>query len=182
VSIIEIGNALIVDYSDITTSNNSIINNIVNNTVNTWQQDRGYLEKQRDTQLGKLAEDAVICVFNNLKISNYHSYDDFRSDEFKDHAPFDGIFIENLDNEIIEFINNAVKNEGSRLSSDTREQLRKYNAYTVEVKSTRLAQKYKDRANFHDYNNANEVKNLVDSLMNLDYLTYPFQLLLGIHN
>ena len=43
----------------------------------------------------------------------------------------------------------------------------------MEVKSTRLAEKYKQRANFTTYDNINSINRLVESLMNLDYLTYP---------
>ncbi len=172
-AIFELQNVVVIDYSDITSSKTVNVSDIVNHTVNTWQYGRSYVEKQKDTELGKLAEDAVISVFNQLGIEGYHSYDSFRGDEFKLHAPFDGVFTEKLTKEIIDFINESVQEEGNRLSIETRNQLRSYNAYTVEVKSTRLASKYKQRANFSTYDNIDSLTRLVDSLMNLDYLTYP---------
>lgn len=172
-AILELQNVVVIDYSDIITSKSVNVSDIVNHTVNTWQYGRSYIEKQKDTELGKLAEDAVISVFNKLGIEGYHSYDSFRADEFKLHAPFDGVFTENLTHEIIDFINNAVQEEGNRLSIETRNTLRKFKTYTVEVKSTRLAPKYKQRANFSSYDNAESLMRLIESLMNLDYLTYP---------
>lgn len=172
-ALLEFGNVVIIDYSDIKFSKTTNVIDIVNHTVNTWQYGRSYLDKQKDTELGKMAEDAVMSVFNMFDISGYYPYDDFRSDNFELHAPFDGVFTNKLDNNIVNFINNSVQEEGNRLSIKTRDYLRENNVYTVEIKSTRLTQKYKDRANFSNYNDKASVLRLIDGLMNLDYLTYP---------
>ena len=69
---------------------------------------------------------------------------------------------------------NKIKEETSKLSAATRDRIRNMNAWTVEIKSTRLAQKYKDRAGFTTYQDRTQIARLADSLKGLDFLTYPF--------
>ncbi|MCM1194629.1 MAG: hypothetical protein NC332_01705 [Firmicutes bacterium] len=168
------GNCIIIDYQDVVRSAKNEVGNIAVHTVNTWQYDRSDAEKLADTELGKLAEDVVITVLRKLNIYGYYSYDSFRTDEFKIHAPFDGILSERLNRQLVNLINDKVKEEGSRLSIDTREAIRGFDAHTVEIKSTRLASKYKNRAGFTSYNDNRSVERLVEYLMELDFLNYPY--------
>ena len=148
---INIGNCIIIDFKDVVSTTRDELDNIVEHTVNTWQYGRSNAEKSADTKFGKFGEDTVVTLFNKLNIDGYYSYDCFRTDDFEKHAPFDGIFTKNFNQQLFDFINEKVNTEGNRLSIDTREVIRKYNAYTVEIKSTRLAAKYKSRAYFTSY-------------------------------
>ena len=160
----KIGNVIIIDNNDI--KNESInFDGIVNNTANTWQLNRSVAEKKADTELGKFAENAVITALRILGSKCYYSYDSFRSDDFKMHAPFDGLLIRKLSQQIVDLINGAVKVEGPKLSSKTRQSIRDLGGLTVEVKSTRLAQKYKDRAGFSSYDNNDELSYLLNELL-----------------
>ena len=173
-SILNIDNCNIIDYKDVTQIINNDVDTIVENTFNTWQRDRSCTEKLADTKIGKFAEDVIITLFNKLNIKDYYSYDSFRADDFKKHAPFDGIFSKNLNQQLIDFINNNVEKEGSRLSINTRETIRSFDSYTVEIKSTRLTTKYKKRANFVSYDDRKSIENLINYLMGLDFLNYPY--------
>ena len=164
---------IIIDYADIKNTTVGDIANITSHTANTWQANRGATEKYADATIGKIGESAVIKALKSLNIKNYHFYDSFRNDNFKRHAPFDGVFAENLSSEVIALINSKVAAEGSKLSADTRNKLRENNVLTVEVKSTRLAQQYKERAEFKSYSNEFETKNLIRSLKRYDFITYP---------
>lgn len=167
-----IGNAILLDY-DVIEIQEINFSGLVKNTVNTWQANRSVNEKKADTELGKFAEDAVITALKILGFNCYHSYDSFRNDDFRLHAPFDGLIIKELDAKLVNMINNAVVNEGPKLSIKTREEIRRHKGLTVEVKSTRLAQKYKNRASFNDYSNNEQLVRLIEELNSLDFLTYP---------
>ena len=172
---LNIGNSTLLDYAEIKhhERENADIAAIADNTVNTWQPWRKETEKYADTTLGKLAEDAVMTLFAKLSIAGYYPYDSFRTDGFKLHAPLDGIFSANFPRKLIDLINEDVQRSEGRLSVATREAIRAANAYSVEIKSTRLAEKYKTRAGFTSYNDAASVRSLVGYLMNLDFLCYP---------
>ena len=134
-----IGNAAILNFNDIEIENINL-GNLVFNTANTWQTNRSFSEKQADTKLGKFAEDAVITALKIIGVNFYHSYDSFRKDNFEYHAPFDGLLIKQLTNDIIEKINDSVVADGPKISAMTREYIRKKGGFTIEVKSTRLTQ------------------------------------------
>lgn len=173
-SIIKYKSIHIVDYSAIKKTTDSEVRDIVANTVNTWQRGRSEKEKTADTQLGKLAEDVVMATLSAIGINNYYSYDGFRNDNFKLHAPFDGVFCANLTKDMALIINNAVRTEGPHLSAKTRNFLREKGIKTVEIKSTRLTDKYKERNNFTSYSDTYGLERLYNYLMTLDYLTYPY--------
>lgn len=59
-------------------------------------------------------------------------------------------------------------------TAEVRKEINRLGGKTVEIKSTRLAQKYKDRVEFTGYNSAKKIEELIESLMGLDFLTYPF--------
>lgn len=172
-SIVSLKNVVIMDFEDVENISNDEVVDITKHTFNTWQKNRSMLEKRSDTQLGKFAEDAVTTAFKYYNIKNYCSYDDFRNDNFELHAPFDGVFINKSQNKIFDLVNSKVKEEGSQLSIKTRDIIRRENAFTCEIKSTRLAEKYKERANFKSYDDNNSLTRLIDYLRTLDYLNYP---------
>lgn len=169
-----IGNIILLDFEEIKNHDKVNIGSLVSNTYNTWQTDRTEVEKKKDTELGKFAEECVTTALDILNINNYHSYDSIRNDSFKYHAPFDGILSDNMTNDLVDMINTAVIREGSKLSSKTREDIRKKKAYTVEIKSTRLAKKYKERAGFISYENESQLNSLINELKTLDFITYPY--------
>ena len=47
-----------------------------------------------------------------------------------------------------------MKEKGNKLSAEVRKEINRLGGKTVEIKSTRLAQKYKDRVGFTGYNSA----------------------------
>lgn len=169
----EIDNCLIVDIKEESYTDENLIK-IVSNTQNTWQLNRSNKEKYADTKLGKLAEEVVIKALEYYKINNYYSYDKIRDDNFKSHAPFDGIITRTIDNQIISLINNAVKKEGPKITAITRQALRNLNVRTVEVKSTRISEKYKNKVKFISYEDNESIVNLLNYLNSLDFLSYPF--------
>lgn len=170
----KIGNAIIIDYFDIISNEMGKSEDIVDNTLNTWQMGRGIKEKKADTAIGKLAEDAVKTALNTIGINCYYSYDNIRNDNYKLHAPFDGVLSLSLSDDMIQLICQDVQKSGAKLSSETRNILRYNHIYTVEVKSTRLADKYKVRAGFKTYDSDMQLRNLVFSLGKLDFITYPY--------
>jgi hypothetical protein len=131
-------------------------NLIVQNTKNTWQKDRTLKEKNLDTKIGKIAESEFEKYVNNYDTINsyqYISYDSFRNDNYKNHAPFDGLYLsKNIDekslNTIKNDINNALgTNKFGKLNTlkKIREEWKKNNLkiFIVEIKSTRLLEKNK---------------------------------------
>lgn len=168
-----INNIILLDFDEVEVEKINI-NGLVNNTVNTWQANRSIAEKRADTEIGKFAEVAVISALKIYGTNCYYSYDSFRTDNYKLHAPFDGLLIKELKTDLVSLINKSIISEGTKLSSDTREKIRQSGGFTVEVKSTRLAQKYKDRVGFHNYENNEELKSLLNELNSLDFLTYPY--------
>ena len=155
------------------------IQTIVEHTVNTWQEDRTESSKQSDTKLGKLAEDIFASyIKKNIKNLIYISYDDFRTDSFEKHAPFDGLVFNdtiNLDilKEIISHINDEVtSNQWGKISDELKYKCYKNHIYIVEVKSTRVNARHLDD-NEH-------IK--LDALLEDDFLEYPKYLRIDKYN
>lgn len=68
------------------------IKTIIDNTAETWQPNRATAEKINDINLGKLAENIISSyIKTNIPQIRYLSYDTFRTDNEKIHAPFDGL-------------------------------------------------------------------------------------------
>src|SRR3989344_1415422 len=135
--------------NDITINNSGSFKKIVENTANTWQLGRSNEEKASDTSLGKIAEkvfkEFIIQNFPNYK---YLSYDEFRSNNF------------------IEQINYEVKNSDyGKISDGTKIGLESNGIYTVEIKSTRVAERHK-RTGSSD-------QNISSIIMSDDFLEYP---------
>lgn len=103
-----VNGVLIIDYKNIIDDE---INTdyLSDHTMNTWQSDRTAEDKLSDTLIGKHAEAAVETALNVIGITDYHSYDSFRADDFKEHAPFDGVICSNNCKEIFDLVNETVK-------------------------------------------------------------------------
>ena len=89
------------------------VTKIASYTVNTWQQNRGEAETYDNTVQGKLAEYALEQYLKRQTSIRYLSYDKFRKDNFKKHAPFDGLIFsvhqkEDVLDQCIEAINTEV--------------------------------------------------------------------------
>lgn len=153
---------------------------IASNTSNTWQQDRSQEEKLSNTAQGKQAEEMFsdfVSFFQTRKSIVYMSYDEFRNDNFAQHAPMDGILFKNGNPVIDDIVRLILKDqeEGSyvKLSTHVRKQLTDASVYTVEIKSSRIPDKdYKliDRDNFQ---NRRQQNTLIDALRERDLFTYP---------
>jgi hypothetical protein len=65
---------------------------IAKQTQDTWQANRTAEEKHQDTACGKIAEHLVEEYFqSNLTQLQFLSYDEFRKNNYKKHAPFDAL-------------------------------------------------------------------------------------------
>lgn len=118
---------------------------IIDNTEETWQPNRTNEDKVKDTKNGKLAEDIIESyIKKNIKNIIYLSYDEFRSNNYKKHAPFDGILF-NKDTEkekvkkYIDIINLQItNNQYGKIEDSLKTSLSDDGIYIVEIKSTRV--------------------------------------------
>lgn len=187
---IKTSDCIIFDYSALTDENNVKVSKIVEHTANTWQFDRDTAEKGRDTKQGKLAEQAVLLYFSKCATSvKYISYDEIRTDNFKKHAPFDGVLIdvakvsEETLSDIFQKINNEI-NRGSygQISTELRKEMLAAGVFSVEIKSTKINDKKRSTANFKSYENSIEIANLLKAICDDDFLTYPHYTRKGDYN
>ncbi|WNL34475.1 hypothetical protein QT384_10215 [Arcobacter cryaerophilus gv. pseudocryaerophilus] len=145
------------------------IETIIQTTQETWQKDRTEQSKKQDTELGKLAENIVEgYIKTNMKDITYLSYDDFRKDEFKKHAPFDGLIYNKKTTVKIQYVINAINkevgdNQYGKISDGLKNKLHQNKIYIVEVKSTRVSEQRHFVANKID----------LDKLLEDDFLEYP---------
>lgn len=154
--------------------NNVNVDKITKNTVQTWQPDRCTNETKQDTIQGKISENVVEKYFKtSFKDIVFLSYDDIRNDDFKLHAPFDGlIFKKDTFNQvqldkIKKLINENVRlYNGRKISDNLRKILRDIGIHTLEVKSTKISAK---RLFLSDKDRINEIKKD-------DFFIYPYHL------
>lgn len=146
------------------------IDKIASNTKNTWQENRTYETKKKDTELGKIAEWCVeTYIRENFKDLMLLAYDELRTDNFSKHAPFDCLIYQKTQqskiNNIVAKINKEITNSPSGSISDyLKKECLDNHIYICEIKSTRIvAPRLK--------NDNGEVK--FDSILNDDFLTYP---------
>lgn len=177
----EVKNVVMVDFSDYIEDFSSD-ERIALHTANTWQTNRTFKDKTKDTQLGKLAEHIVEQSFDFYGVKNYITYDSFRLDSFELHAPFDGVFYHGDMEDIARIVYEDLKVYGAKLSANTRNLLREKGVKTVEIKSTRISQKYKDKVGFKDYKESESIDKLISYLNSLDYIMYPFYKREGSYN
>lgn len=177
-SLITKENVKIIKNIDRFISDNNI-KTIINNTVETWQPNRNPVMKSNDTKLGKLAEDIVAAyIKSNIANISYLSYDDFRTNNFKKHAPFDGlIFSNNINIEILKSImieiNQEITNdEFGKISDSLKSKCLNNNIYLVEIKSTRITNRHK--------NSVGDV--MIETILKDDFLEYPKYLRIDKNN
>lgn len=148
----------------------SSVKTIIENTVETWQPNRTKASKEKDTKLGKLAEDIFASyIKKHMSHLTYLSYDDFRTNNFKKHAPFDGVIFNNSVNitilkTLIDKINVEItENKWGKISDKLKAECLMNHIFIVEVKSTRVINRHLD-----ENNNVSLTKLLED-----DFLEYP---------
>ena len=154
------------------TAYNSLNNHnslIADNTVNTWQRDRTPEEKKADTDIGKKAEFAVESYIKiNLNNIEYIGYDNFRTNNYKKHAPFDGLlFNKKIDKDIIENLKKKIndeitKNKYGQISDSIKQELYNNKIYTVEIKSTKIGDRHLSNSKID-----------LSKILKDDFLTYP---------
>lgn len=147
------------------------IKTIIQNTVNTWEETRTEVSKENDTKLGKLAEDIFESyVKQNIKHLTYLSYDDIRTNNFKKHAPFDGLLFNNNVNidtlrEIIKEINSEITagDKWGNISDELKLKCYKEHIFITEIKSTRVISRHKKHDGSVNFS----------TLLEDDFLEYP---------
>lgn len=118
---------------------------IAAHTANTWQPTRSEQEKQRDTQLGKLAELALERYLARVGVP-YRSWDNLRADNFREHAPLDGFLAhpsaaERLFSE--RFAKAAqTRQEKAHFRPGFQQQCEQRQLFGVEVKATRVRERH----------------------------------------
>lgn len=181
---------IIYDYSELINEKDVTVSKIVEHTANTWQPTRGTEEKGRDTTQGKIAEQAVTLYFSKCATSvKYIPYDVIRTDNFEKHAPFDGVLIDEakVSEEILTGIFQKINDEIDRgsygqISANLRAEMLAAGVFSVEIKSTKVNDKKRSVANFKSYDNNVEIVNLLKTICQDDFLTYPHYTRKGDYN
>ncbi len=175
---IEVNDVKIILNTDRYVSENNI-QTIVDNTVETWQHNRSVKEKTENTRMGKLSEDIVSAyIKKNISHISYISYDSFRTNGFKTHAPFDGLIFNTASNvdilkDITKKINNEVaRNKYGKISDKLKFECYSNRIYIVEIKSTKITKRHRNYLGKVDIN-----KILTD-----DFLEYPKYLRIDKNN
>ena len=139
---------------------------IAEHTKNTWQSNRSLDDIIKDTTIGKIAE--YTLKEHISKHSGYAilDYDDFRVDNYEKHAPLDCVIFkkENSDLQLaINTINlDATNNSNGAISNNTKEFLKNFKIYTMEIKSTRITNRHKEKDTIN-----------YQAILNDDFLAYP---------
>lgn len=159
---------------------NVVLYTQVNNTSETWQKDREYKERYRNTLQGKIAEDMfiefVMAKRNNSGIE-YLSYDEIRMDENKKHAPFDGLLYKRgnpcLSEAKKRIIRDLSISGAGKITVETRNFLRDSRIYSVEIKSSMIPERLLEGICESNFNQLEIQKKLVSMLRTLDIFSYP---------
>ncbi len=177
-----INDSYIVDFDELKfEKDKQEIMEIASNTKNTWQPERDFDEVLRNTKQGKIAEKAVELYFENVKSKTnirYISYDTFRNDDSKKHAPFDGILYDVCQKDKLNYYISKINNEISfdkygRITDRLRAEMYHNRLSTVEVKSTKVNSKKKNLSNFASYDDSISVEKLINEICKDDFLSYP---------
>ncbi|WP_215142162.1 hypothetical protein [Exiguobacterium qingdaonense] len=146
-------------------------------TVNTWQKNRSLIEKKLNTQNGKRAEHALECVLEHNGVA-YIPYDNFRTDMFKKHAPFDGlIYSKSQDIHLfLNKINSEIENgDYGKISIQTLNELVESKVFPVEIKSTQVAKRHLPNYAIENYMDRDFLCKISKEIQRKDdFLTYPF--------
>ncbi len=142
---------------------------MVEHTNNTWQKDRSKETKQKDTELGKKAEWSVTkYIQENIGNLTLISYDDFRTNNFNKHAPFDCLIYKKELAPTIPKITKMINEEitlsrQGAISYELKHYCMQQKVYVCEVKATRITSRLR---------NADSSPNL-SKILNDDFLAYP---------
>lgn len=160
--------------------NLSEIKRIAKYTVNTWQQDRDVQETLDNTTQGKMAEYVLERYLETETNVRYISYDKFRKDDYKKHAPFDGLLYpveittDVLKNLISEIVMEVSESETGQITENMREKLEIYKVFTLEIKSSQLRTKDYEGVEHVDLPRTKEdYERIVSNLRRWDYFVYP---------
>jgi hypothetical protein len=141
-------------------------------TANTWQPNRDINEIINNTDQGKRAEEAVMSYFSAWEHFSYQPYDHFRKDSYLKNAPFDGIFYsDNTDIEVVrnmarDVIHEIAASKDGVISTALRAKMRAAKVYCVEIKSTKVSSKKREKAGDSELA-------LKKGILEDDFLTYP---------
>lgn len=153
---------------------------IAEHTKNTWQTNRTLDEICKDTLQGKRAELILENIIDEKSNVKFISYDSFRKDEYRKHAPFDGLIVsedisEASVNKKIERINRDIEKGGERgtITTTLRKELEDSKIFTVEIKSSSL--KASDYRGIESQNirKLRDYGRILDNLKKWDYFVYP---------
>lgn len=154
---------------------------IVTYTMNTWQMNRGKEETYNNTKQGKLAEYALESYLKNKTDVRYISYDKFRKDDYKKHAPFDGLLYSintnktDLDTAIEDINIEISNNDAGQITEALRERLEAYYIFTLEIKSSQLREKdYQGVENVEPPRNQRDYENIIRNIKKWDFFVYPY--------
>lgn len=175
-------NIIVFSYKDCLQKLEFNLNDISNNTANTWENNRNKAEINKNTLQGKIVEEFFIDLMhyenkNNRRIKlSFISYDEFRKDSFKKHAPFDGIIFEEGNSNVgiaISRINSSISsNSSGQLDDITLAFCRSNRIYSVEIKSSKIPDKIYESSGDNLHKVYSQL-NLINQLKQLDLFKYP---------
>ncbi len=165
----KVNDVIVVQDLDISI-NDDVLDKLTAKTVNTWQKNRDPKEKKQDISQGKLAEKIVESYLKLLEVI-YISYDSFRNNHLKKHAPFDVILVnKNVKPDLLKYAIEKINKEVSfdiygRISKSLISWLISNKIYPTEIKSTKVTRRHK---------NILSEKSIISAIKeNDDYLVYP---------
>lgn len=179
---------LLYAYQDDLKILNNNLTTISNNTSNTWEAKRNQSEINKNTLQGKIVEEFFIdfIEYLNTDVSkkrklSYIPYDSIRLDEFKKHAPFDGLLFEKNNpyvNEIIDEINKHIHSDNfGKLPNEMFQLCRDKKIFMVEIKSSKIPDYiinniYQKKTTISPISQEFHIQ-IFESLTNLDLFKYP---------
>lgn len=166
----------VVNRENLNNLNKDEIRVITTNTVNTWEQDRKDSELFSNTMQGKIVEEVFREYVTRDSDLCFISYDEFRTDDFKNHAPFDGLLMK-VGNTFVEegirlITESYSKNQYRFIDSEVKEKLRQNGIYTVEIKSSKIP-KNDYPVDLSNFSNKNTQAEIVSNLRRRDFFVYP---------
>lgn len=177
-----VSGAIVCDVPDDTLLDMDEIELLVENTANTWQVTRKKDEIRKDTIQGKKAEIVLEKFLETNSECRFIAYDSFRNDQYKKHAPLDGILIENsLDKSKVDYfitrINDEVKSgDYGIITPNLRADMVDNRIYSVEIKSSSLKKKDYEGVNNHEARSNGSYQRIVANINKWDFFTYPHYL------
>lgn len=160
--------------------NMSEIKCIAKYTVNTWQQDRDTQDTLDNTTQGKMAEYVLEKYLEKKTDIRYISYDKFRRDDYKKHAPFDGLIYsvkasaDVLRELIDEIIIDVSESDTGQITELMRERLETYKVFTLEIKSSQLRKRdYEGVEHVKLPRNEKDYEKIVNNIRRWDFFVYP---------